>query len=394
MCDNSLCCTVECHKLPCSPECRNHCQRGKRGNKGDTGPRGWTGAQGPKCMHDHRGFQGLQADFSTYSISDAKLGAKGLQGATGFQGVAGNDGIVFVGSQGLHGSQGQTLKGFDGVQGPKGPEGTTWVGAFLNDDVIQGPQGVSGSQGEDGDIGFEGPQGHHGITGNVGPHSELAIASNDELLEGEAGFQGLCGAQGFFGIIGTQGVATIWNQGSQGLIGCSGVQGISIQGPQGFEGENFNKRGAQGSMGSQGTETAERGPQGLQSTKRTAVWNPVTIGKLLDRLPMVFRGIENNTGFAEMQAQVGSRYLVIVTACVSPTTFDGESTEKTLVIYDLFNMKASNTQTMDSITKRYNIALHATFVAQTSLISARIHGSCNFHAFNFTLIEIEKVELA
>ena len=95
-------------------------------------------------------------------------------------------------------------------------------------DLVQGPQGLPGADGEPGAAGAQGPQGLPGADGAPG----AAGAKGLQGLKGDAGAQGAQGLKGDAGAAGAQG--------PQGLKGAAGAQG-----PQGLKGDT----GAAGAKG-------------------------------------------------------------------------------------------------------------------------------------------------
>ena len=185
---------------------------------------------------------------------------------------------VLSGPAGPQGPQGET--GPQGPAGPQGPQGETGP---------QGPQGDIGPQGPQGEIGPEGPQGPKGETGATGQSANISIGtvttlsagsnatvvnsgtSMDAVLDfgiprgdtGDVGPQGPQGPKGDTGDTGPQGP-----QGETGPQGPAGPQGPKGDtGPQGPQGET----GPQGPKG----DTGDVGPQGPQGESGTVSYSVV-----------------------------------------------------------------------------------------------------------------------
>ena len=180
---------------------------------------------------------------------------------------------VLTGPQGPAGPQGET--GPQGPAGPQGPEGPAGP---------QGPKGDTGPQGPAGAEGATGPQGPQGETGATGQSANISIGSvttlsagsnatvvnsgtsMDAVLDfgipqGATGATGPQGPQGETGATGPQGP-----KGDTGATGATGPQGpkgdTGATGPQGPKGDT----GPQGETGPQGPkgDTGDTGPQGPQ----------------------------------------------------------------------------------------------------------------------------------
>lgn len=172
-------------------------------------------------------------------------GPRGLTGDEGAQGAQGAQGRT--GARGAKGAQGaQGAQGFPGNVGATGVQGKRGMVG------VQGIQGRAGMMGPAGNMGTQGAQGMQGITGIQG-------------VQGNAGSKGPQGVQGVQGAPGAQGVRG--TAGPQGIRGCSGPQGSTgsagVQGPQGRRGEN-GAQGTRGCAGPQGTRGVQgsTGPQG------------------------------------------------------------------------------------------------------------------------------------
>ena len=181
---------------------------------------------------------------------------------------------VLTGPQGPAGPQGET--GPQGPQGPQGPAGPAGP---------QGPKGDTGPQGPAGAEGATGPQGPQGETGATGQSANISIGTVTTLSAGSnatvvnsgtsmdavldfgipQGAKGETGPQGPQGETGATGAAG--PQGPQGETGATGPQGpkgdTGDTGPQGPQGET-GATGPQGETGPQGPqgETGPRGPAG------------------------------------------------------------------------------------------------------------------------------------
>ena len=166
---------------------------------------------------------------------------------------------VLTGPQGPAGPQGET--GPQGPAGPQGPEGPAGP---------QGPKGDTGPQGPAGAEGATGPQGPQGETGATGQSANISIGTVTTLSAGSNATVVNSGtsmdAVLDFGI--PQGAkGDTGPQGPQGETGATGPQGpkgntgdTGPQGPQGPQGET-GATGATGPQGPQG-ETGPQGPQG------------------------------------------------------------------------------------------------------------------------------------
>lgn len=192
---------------------------------------------------------------------------------------------VLTGPQGPAGPQGET--GPQGPQGPQGPAGPAGP---------QGPKGDTGPQGPAGAEGATGPQGPQGETGATGQSANISIGtvttlsagsnatvvnsgtSMDAVLDfgipqgakGDTGDTGPAGPQGPQGETGATGP-----QGPQGETGATGPQGpkgntgdTGPQGPKGDTGDTGPQgpKGETGATGPQGPkgDTGATGPQGPQ----------------------------------------------------------------------------------------------------------------------------------
>lgn len=195
---------------------------------------------------------------------------------------------VLTGPQGPAGPQGET--GPQGPQGPQGPAGPAGP---------QGPKGDTGPQGPAGAEGATGPQGPQGETGATGQSANISIGtvttlsagsnatvvnsgtSMDAVLDfgipqgakGDTGDTGPAGPQGPKGDTGATGP-----QGPKGDTGDTGPQGpkgdtgdTGPQGPQGPQGET-GATGATGPQGPQG-ETGPQGPKGETGATGVGVLN-------------------------------------------------------------------------------------------------------------------------
>jgi hypothetical protein len=189
--------------------------------------------------------------FSWYSFCNM------MEGPTGPTGPQGN-----VGPAGATGLQGPT--GATGSQGPQGDIGPTGATGSQGPQGDIGPTGATGSQGPQGDIGPTGATGSQGPQGDIGPTG----ATGAQGPQGDIGPTGATGAQGPQGDIGPTGATgsqgptgATGSQGPQGDIGPTGATGS--QGPQG----DIGPTGATGSQGPQGDvgptgATGSQGPQG------------------------------------------------------------------------------------------------------------------------------------
>lgn len=157
---------------------------------------------------------------------------------------------VLTGPAGPQGPQGET--GPQGPAGPQGPQGETGP---------QGPQGDVGPQGPQGEIGPQGPQGETGATGqsaniSVGTVTTLPSGSNATVVNSGTSMDAVLD----FGI----------PQGAKGDTGATGPQGpkgdTGDTGPQGPKGDtgDVGPQGPKGDTGPQGPkgDTGDTGPQG------------------------------------------------------------------------------------------------------------------------------------
>lgn len=168
---------------------------------------------------------------------------------------------VLTGPQGPAGPQGET--GPQGPQGPQGPAGPAGP---------QGPQGEAGPQGPSGAEGATGPQGPQGETGATGQSANISIGtvttlsagSNATVVNSGTSMDAILdfgipqGAKGETGATGPQG--------PQGETGATGPQGP--QGPKGDTGDT-GPQGPQGETGPQGPKgnTGDTGPAGPQGPR-------------------------------------------------------------------------------------------------------------------------------
>ena len=189
---------------------------------------------------------------------------------------------VLTGPQGPAGPQGETgPQGPQGPQGPAGPQGP------------EGPKGDTGPQGPAGAEGATGPQGPQGETGATGQSANISIGTVTTLSAGSEATvvnsgtsmdavldfgipQGPQGPQGETGATGPQGeTGATGATGPQGPKGDTGPQGpkgdTGDTGPQGPKGDTGDSgpQGPQGETGPQGPQgetgaTGATGPQGPQ----------------------------------------------------------------------------------------------------------------------------------
>ena len=192
---------------------------------------------------------------------------------------------VLTGPQGPAGPQGET--GPQGSQGPQGPEGPAGP---------QGPKGDTGPQGPAGAEGATGPQGPQGETGATGQSANISIGTVTTLSAGSnatvvnsgtsmdavldfgipQGATGAIGPQGPQGPKGPKGdTGDTGPQGPKGDTGDTGPQGpkgdTGPQGPKGDTGDTGPQgpKGDTGDTGPQGPkgDTGDTGPQGPQGPK-------------------------------------------------------------------------------------------------------------------------------
>lgn len=164
------------------------------------------------------------------------VGAQGVQGTQGVQGVQGNigTGINILGSYATYAALIAAHPTGNNGDAYLVGGGTLYVwtsGAWVNAGNVQGPQGVTGTQGF---IGLQGTQGIQGVTGLQGFIGIQGATGTQGSIgaQGSTGTQGTIGAQGFIGTNGAQGTT-----GAQGTFGATGAQGITgLQGTNGTSG--------------------------------------------------------------------------------------------------------------------------------------------------------------
>lgn len=199
---------------------------GEPGPKGDKGDKGDTGAVGPKGDKGENGEPfAIAKTYSSYEemIADAANISEGA-----FVLIASNINIEDNGQLYVREATGFTfivdMSGIQGIQGPKGDKGDAGA-AFTYDmftpeqlELLKGPQGEPGKNGNDGVQGEQGPKGDKGDAFTFEDFTEEQLAS----LKGEKGDIGPQGLQGIQGEKGETG-----NQGIQGEVGPQGEAGIS-----------------------------------------------------------------------------------------------------------------------------------------------------------------------
>lgn len=181
-------------------------EKGEQGEKGEAGtsihmlegaPSAEEGAVGDVYINKQNGHLYGPKTKSNWPYCGSIVGLEGPQGLTGAQG-----------EKGATGSQGA-----QGVEGPKGSTGS--IGAT-------GAQGLAGEKGTTGSTGLEGPRGLTGATGAIGPEGPKGATGSQgtQGIEGPKGSTGSTGATGPTGSTGTTGAT-----GEKGAAGSTGATG-------------------------------------------------------------------------------------------------------------------------------------------------------------------------